>query len=137
MTTNRAVAVKQLPESVTLNQAQQLFCEVAPLLEGDRPHLVFDFSEVRQLDSAGIEMLLHCMEEAMKRNGDVKLAAVSTQVAVILELTRIDRLFEIFANSSDAVESFHRFPVQAFRQNAATGNAELSAGNADAGAVSS
>lgn len=137
MTTNRTVVVKQLPESVTLSQAQQLFWEVVPLLERDRPQLVFDFSEVRRLDSAGIEMLLHCMEEAMKRNGDVKLAAVSTQVAVILELTRVDRLFEIFANPSDAVESFHRFPVQAFRQDAATRNAELSAHNAEAGAVSS
>jgi hypothetical protein len=56
------------------------------------------------------------MEEAMKRNGDVKLAAVSPQAAIILQLTRVDRLFEIFENPSDAVESFHRFPVQAFRQ---------------------
>ena len=137
MTTYRAVVVKQLPESVTLNQAQQLLREVVPLLEGDRPHLVFDLSEVRQLDSAGIEMLLHCMEEAMKRNGDVKLAAISTQVAVILELTRVDRLFEIFENPSDAVESFHRFPVQAVRQNAASRDAGLSSDNADGGAVSS
>lgn len=123
MTTSRAVVVKRLPESVTLSQSQQLFGEVLPLLGRDRPHLVFDFSEVRQLDSAGIEMLLHCMEEAMKRNGDVKLAAVSTRVAVILELTRVDRLFEIFENPSDAVESFHRFPVHAFREIAPTGDA--------------
>lgn len=137
MTTYRAVVVKQLPESVTLNQAQQLFWEVVPLLEGDRPHLVFDFSEVRQLDSAGIEMLLHCMEEAMKRNGDVKLAAVSPSVSVVLELTRVDRLFEIFENPSDAVESFHRYPVQAFRQTAGSRNSGLSSDNADGGAVSS
>jgi len=108
--------VKQLPESVSLGHVQQLFLEVAPLLEGDRPCLVLDFSEVRQLDSAGIEMLLHCMEQAMKRNGDVKLAAVSPQAAVILELTRVDRLFEIFEKSSDAVESFHHFSVRAFRK---------------------
>jgi anti-sigma B factor antagonist len=123
MITDRTVVVKRLPESVTLNQAQQLFWEVAPLLEGDRPRLVFDFSEVRQLDSAGIEMLLHCMEEAMKQNGDVKLAAVSPQVAVILQLTRVDRLFEIFEKPSDAVESFHRFPLEAFREIAATKDA--------------
>ena len=119
MTTRRAVVVRQLPESMSLNHAQQLFREVAPLLEGDRPHLVFDCSEVRQLDSAGIEVLLRCIEEALKRNGDVKLAAVPAPVAVVLELTKVDRLFEIFENPSDAVESFHRFPVQAFRQSSA------------------
>lgn len=137
MTTCRTVVVKQLPESVGLNQSREFFREVAPLLDGDGPSVVFDFSEVRQLDSSGIEMLLRCMEEAMKRNGDVKLAAVSPQVAVILELTRVDRLFEIFENPSDAVESFRRFPVQAFRQNTTLRNSGLSAENADAGAVSS
>src|SRR6266478_3750031 len=116
MTNSRPVVVKQLPDRVSVNETQQLFRELAPLFEGDRPCLVFDFSEVRQLDTAGIEMMLRCMEEAMKRNGDLKLAALSPQVAVILELTRVDRLFEIFATSSDAAESFHRFPVEALRQ---------------------
>ena len=132
MTNSRPVVVKQLPDRVSVNETQQLFRELALLFEGDRPCLVFDFSEVRQLDSAGIEMLLRCMEEAMKRNGDVKLAAVSPQVTVILELTRVDRLFEIFEKPSDAVESFHRFPVQAFRQTTVQGNTGLASDSPDA-----
>jgi anti-sigma B factor antagonist len=132
MTTGRPVVVKRLPEILSLNQAQELLQEVTPLLEGDRPRLVFDFSEVRQVDSAGIEMLLWCMEEAMKRNGDVKLAALSPPVAVLLQLTRVDRLFEIFQNSSDAVESFHRFPVQAVRETALAMDARPAADNASA-----
>ncbi len=132
MTNSRPVVVKQLPDRVSVNETQQLFRELAPLFEGDRPCLVFDFSEVRQLDSAGIEMLLRCMEEAMKRNGDVKLAAVSPQVTVILELTRVDRLFEIFENPSEAVESFHRFPVQAFRQTTVQRNTGLASDSPDA-----
>jgi len=131
MTNCKAVVVKQLPESVSVNESQQLIRELTPLLDQDVPCLVFDFSEMRQLDSAGIEMLLRCMEEAMKRNGDVKLAAVSPQVKVILELTRVDRLFEIFENPSDAVESFHRFPVQAFRQTEVPGNTGLAADSPD------
>jgi len=112
----RNVTVKALPEDVTLRRAHQFFNEVQPLLRGDRPCLVFDFSDVRRLDSAGVEMLLRCMEEAMKRNGDLKLASV----AVILELTRVDRLFEIFENSADAVESFYRFPVPTMQRSASS-----------------
>lgn len=119
MIARRTAVVKQLPERVGLNQVQQLSRELDSLLDVDRPWLVLDCSEVRHLDSAGIEMLLRCMELAMKRNGDVKLAAVSSHVAVILELTRVDRLFEIFEKPADAVESFHRFQVQAFWQAAA------------------
>jgi anti-sigma B factor antagonist len=114
MTSCRTVVVKHLPESVTRGHVKQLAGELASLLTGDWPCLVFDFSEVRELDRAGVEMLLQSMESAMKRNGDVKLAAVSPEVAVILGLTGVDRLFESFRDTADAVESFHRFPVQAF-----------------------
>ena len=109
MTTGKPVVVKRLPETVSAQQAEVFFRELEPVLEADRPRLVFDFTGVRHFDSAGVELLLRCMEEAMKRNGDLKLAALSPQLAVILEMTRVDRLFEIFDNCSNAVESFHRF----------------------------
>lgn len=115
MTTGRAVAVKPFPKSFNKEQCEAFLRELEPHLEGDRPRLVFDFSEVRYLDSAGVELLLLCMEEAMKRNGDVKLASVSSELDAILEMTRVDRLFEIYENCSDAMESYHRFPVGALR----------------------
>jgi anti-sigma B factor antagonist len=114
MTTGKPVVVKHLPENLGAQQCQAFFRDLQPALETDRPRLVFDFRNVRQLDSAGVEFLLRCMEEAMKRNGDLKLSSVSPQLAVILEMTRVDRLFEIFDNSTDAVESFHRFSASAW-----------------------
>jgi len=115
MTTGKPVVVKQLPETVGAQQSQAFYREVEPLLESDRPRLVFDFTSVRHFDSAGVELLLRCMEGAMKRNGDVKLAGLSPQLSVILEMTRVDRLFEIFENCNDAVESFHRFSPAAMQ----------------------
>jgi anti-sigma B factor antagonist len=116
MTTKSPVVVLQLPEKLVVGSAHLLYQEVQDFLKADRPRLVFDFSEVTQIDSAGVEVLLTCMEEAMKRNGDLKLAAISPGPAVVLELTQVDRLFEIFDNASDAAGSFHQFPVHAFQQ---------------------
>jgi anti-sigma B factor antagonist len=113
MTTGKPVVVKALPEILDITHAETLLREFAPLFESDHPRLVFDFSAVRYLDSGGVELLLRCMEEAMKRNGDLKLAAITPPVAVILEMTRVDRLFEMYDNCSDAVESYHRFPAHA------------------------
>src|SRR5215467_11650271 len=109
MTTGKPVVVKQLPEVLDAENSEAFLRELAPLFANDHPRLVFDFSGVRHMDSAGVELLLQCVEEAIKRNGDLKLAAVSPQLTVILEMTRIDRLFEIFDNCHDAVESYHRF----------------------------
>lgn len=113
MTTGKAVVVKTLPEVLDAAHSEAVFREYASLFDSDHPRLVFDLSVVRYLDSGGVELLLLCMEEAMKRNGDLKLAAIPPPVAVILEMTRADRLFEIYDNCSDAVESYHRFPVHA------------------------
>jgi anti-sigma B factor antagonist len=106
MSKQKPVVVKQLPEQVKLGHIHGLMREIAPMFKQDRPRIVFDFSQVRQMDSAGVDMLLHCVEEASRRDGDLKLAAVCPESAIILELTRVDRLFEIFETVQDAVDSF-------------------------------
>lgn len=115
METNRPVVVKHLPERVNQKQARLFFREVQPLITVDRPQVVFDLSAVKQLDAAGVDVLLQCMSQVMKRDGDLKLAAISPQAAVILELTRADRLFEIYNTAADAVRSFSRFIPSAMR----------------------
>jgi anti-sigma B factor antagonist len=110
MSTARAT-VRQLPERLSHPQAYQFFYELQPLLKSNRAYVVFDFSDVREIDSAGVGVLLRSLEEVMKGNGDLKLAAVSAEAGMILQLTGVDRLFEIFETTLEAVESFHIFPV--------------------------
>lgn len=115
METSKPVVVKRMPERLNLKQARTLLRELQPILTSDRPQVVFDMSQVRQLDAAGVDMLLHCMTQAMKRDGDLKLASLSEQAAVILELTRTDRLFEIYNSSAEAMRSFSHFLPAAMR----------------------
>jgi len=114
MSSQKPVVVQRLPGQVNLGHVQRLMQEIAPLFKEDRPRVVFDFSQVCQIDSAGVDMLLRCVEETAKRDGDLKLAAVPPGAAVLLELTRVDRIFEIFDTVEQAVDSFDGlFHVQA------------------------
>ena|SRR5689334_23585127 len=113
---SRPVVVKRMPERVNARTAREFQRDVRPFLTTDRPQLVFDLSQVVQLDAAGVEMLLRCMSEAHRRDGDLKLASPSAQAAIILELTRTERLFEIYESSTDAVRSFSGFLPNAMRQ---------------------
>ena len=115
METSRPVIVKRMPDRLNQRQARMFLRDIQPLLNTDRPQLVFDCSLIRQMDAAGVDMLLHCMAEVMKRDGELKLAAVSPHAAVVLELTRTDRLFEVFETSGDAVRSFYRFLPNALK----------------------
>ena len=73
-----------------------------------RPGLVLDCSNLAQLDKPAVHVILSCLEEAMKRNGDARLAAVSPSAQAILKAVGADRLFQIFASNADAVNSFHQ-----------------------------
>lgn len=115
-TSSRPVVVRRMPQRLNGRTARDFLRDVEPCLSVDRPQLVFDLSEVLQLDAAGVEMLLRCMSEAHKRDGDVKLASLSEQAEVVLELTRTERLFEIYETSADAVRSFSGFLPNAMRQ---------------------
>ncbi len=115
MESNRPVVIKRMPEGLNLRQARTFWQEIQPIVTSDRPQIVFDMSLVKHVDAAGVDMLLKCMAEVMKRDGDLKLAAVSAEAAIILEMTRTDRFFEIYATSSDAVRSFSRFLPAAMR----------------------
>jgi anti-sigma B factor antagonist len=118
MSVSRPVVVMQLPEQLNQDSVQNFLREVEPLLEPHRPRIVLDCSLIRSIDGAGVEMLLHCLEEAMKRDGDLKLCAVSPELEVILELMRVDRVFEVFATSEEAARSFSAIPVDAIPQDA-------------------
>jgi hypothetical protein len=77
-----------------------------------------------------IHLLLCCLEEAMKRNGDVRLAALRPDVLAALKSAEVDSLFQCFETIGDAVESFHR-PRPDFlpqgRQNESNSQSEMNA----------
>jgi anti-sigma B factor antagonist len=100
------VVVMELPTVLNDVHGNAFLQELQPLLESERPYIVLDCSQLQHVDSAGIEVLLQCMDEAMKRDGDVKLAGVSPACAAILELLRVDRVFETFDTAEEGVRSF-------------------------------
>jgi|SRR5450631_2739843 anti-anti-sigma regulatory factor len=102
------VTVKQLPETLSVKQGLMFLRELGPCLIVSRPCLVLDCSNLHDLDSPTIHLLLRCLEEAMKRNGDVRLAGVSPEARATLESRGVDRLFRIFELNADAEGSFHR-----------------------------
>ena len=106
MLSHRPVIVIEMPEQLDSVGARAFLEELNPLLDFPRPRLVFECSQIRNLDSAGIAMMLHCLEEAIGREGDLKLAALSPEAELVLELLEKAGVFQEFASSDEAVRSF-------------------------------
>jgi anti-sigma B factor antagonist len=106
----RAVTVGQLPGALSKEQRRTFLREMETALHVDRPRVVLDCSEIRQLDEPIVHLLLTCLEEAMKRNGDIKLAAMPLKARESLKQMGVSHLFENFDSVVDAVTSFRKFP---------------------------
>lgn len=107
----RSVLVKQLPSSSDLQCRLEFLREVEAALPQRRPCLVLDCSLLRDLDEPALHMMLHCLEAALKLNGDVKLAALPPSVENAFEIAGLERLFSAYDTVAKAVASFHRVPV--------------------------
>jgi anti-anti-sigma regulatory factor len=112
MTERRSVTVLQLPERFSLEGARDFACEVERCIEIGRPSVVLDCATVGQLDRPTAGLLLYCLEEVMKRNGDIKLACISLAEQPVLRAANAHRLFETFDTIEEAIDSFHQFPSE-------------------------
>jgi anti-sigma B factor antagonist len=103
-----AIAVKQLPEILTLRQERAFLVDLEPHLRVDRPRIVLDCSGLLKMDRAALQLIVFCLEEAMKRNGDVKLAGLTDASIEVLDRTGVLNLFQCYNSTGEAVTSFRR-----------------------------
>lgn len=102
-----SVIVKEFPDCTNQGACRAFLRELEALLfHSYRPQIIFDLSHVDHMNAAGIDLLLKCVVEIADRDGYLKLAAPSPQAALILELTQLNGVVEIFDTVEGAMETF-------------------------------
>jgi anti-sigma B factor antagonist len=84
------------------------------LAEYDVVNIVLNLAEVTKIDSGGLEALILCHTQIRQRGGGLKLARLNIEHLSLNVLTKLNTVFEVFADEQDAVNSF--FPRRATRR---------------------
>lgn len=71
-----------------------------------RSRLIIDLGGVNFIDSTALAALVRGMKISREAKGDLLLCALRQPVRVIFELTRLDRVFPIFASVEEAAGHF-------------------------------
>jgi anti-sigma B factor antagonist len=79
--------------------------EIGPIIDKSMA-VVLDFSGLKFVDSSGIGALLSCLRKSSAQGGEIRLSGLLPNVRSLFELVRLDRLFEVFPASDEAVASF-------------------------------
>jgi anti-sigma B factor antagonist len=75
------------------------------LLEEGGRRLVVDLSSVNFIDSSGLGALLSGYKNATQRGGTLILSGPKARVRAMFELTRLNRVFEIYPRLQEALAS--------------------------------
>jgi anti-sigma B factor antagonist len=79
---------------------------VTQLLEEGRVNLLVDLSKVGFLDSSGLGALVRALTQSQKEGGQTKLLNAGPQVRKLLQMTKLDSVFELHSDLEAAVSSF-------------------------------
>jgi anti-anti-sigma factor len=104
----RAVSVRLVPAIIDARTGRLFLRELGYSMNVERPAIVLDCSQLREMNAAAIRLLLLCLEGAMKRRGDVRLACASPESCEKLRFVGADRLFRSFDTVEQANGSFQR-----------------------------
>ena len=68
--------------------------------------VILDLSSVNYIDSTGLGVLVGGLKKAMRKKGDIRLVNPSDEVRMLMELTRVDKVFFIYPNQETALMSY-------------------------------
>jgi anti-anti-sigma factor len=90
---------------INVDELEPLRRLVEQRLEANTRDFVMDLAEVEFLDSKALELMLWMQEQADENLGQVRLAAVTENVAKILHVTRLGNHFDRHEDVESALKS--------------------------------
>ena len=102
-----SITIVDLRGSIDLGEASlTLRRAIRDLVESGRTKIILNFCEVNSMDSAGIGELAGAYMPVKSRGGELKFLNPTKKVHDILQITQLDRVFEVYTDEQTAIRSF-------------------------------
>jgi anti-sigma B factor antagonist len=75
------------------------------LIEKEHYNLIINLEEVRYIDSTGLGVLIGALKKVREHNGSINLICTNPQIKKIFNITGLVKIFGIFKNVEEAVNS--------------------------------
>ena len=101
-----AVSVIKVKGRVDSDSAPELDAALTKLLQENRNKIVLNLQAVDFMSSAGLRAVVKAYQAAKRSGGDVRLAAVSNPVEVILRTIGMMQMLQMYPTDQEAMASF-------------------------------
>lgn len=102
------------------NESSSFRAEIEKQAQAPEPKLILNLRGVDYIDSTGLGALVMCATSLRKVGGAARLLHLNRRHMELLVMTKIDTIFEVFDDETDAVNSFfpgrtvNRFDILSF-----------------------
>ena len=101
------VSVLDLSGKITIGEGDMVLRDkVHELLDAGKNQILLNLEKITYMDSAGIGELVACYKRAREKGGTVRLLKPSGKVYDLLQLTKLEEVFDTFREESEALEAF-------------------------------
>jgi anti-sigma B factor antagonist len=88
------------PDATVLNQ------QIHQLISDGTRKVVIDLADVQFVNSSGLGMLIGSLTTMRNAGGELKIACASKKVETLIEVTKLDRVFDLHKTVNAAIASF-------------------------------
>lgn len=98
-------AIVQIEGEVDLYSSPDLRKQLLELTGSQEKTIVVDLLNVKYMDSSGVATLVEALQQVGKYGGKLKLANLRDAVKDVFELSRLDKVFDIYDSVETATQS--------------------------------
>lgn len=92
-------------ERIDAHNSGELKTYLLQMIEGGENKIIVQLEYVRFIDSSGLGALLSGNKHIIAKSGKLALTNIQKQVLSMFELTRLNRVFDIYADLNEALNS--------------------------------
>ncbi len=100
-----AVIVKPLEKRMDSTIAADFKKQMEAFVKEGQGLFILDLSEIDFVDSSGLGAIIACLK-MLGGKGDLVIAGACEKVLSLFKLTRMDRVFQVFSSSEEALAGF-------------------------------
>ena len=100
------LAVCYVEGEIDINSSPAIKKSFDKLIAAKTQKIVINLSGVTYVDSSGLATLVEILKNMKAYGGRLRLTNLSSKVKSLFEITKLEKLFEIMADETDAVSTF-------------------------------
>lgn len=93
-------------ELVDRDECREMIQQIEKTCEEGNAWIIFDLSDLRVMNSTGLNILIHSLTGARKSGGEVLICGVSEKVKQLFIITKLNTIFQVHDTEEDALIAY-------------------------------